>query len=401
MLFNYKVQDPNGRALEGSIEAINKDVAISSLQSKGYIIETIVSADQKSIMEMEFTFLERVSMREIVILSRQISTLFEAQVSALRVFRLLGSETSNPKLQRILSEVADDLQGGSSISRALSKHPAVFSDFYVNMVRSGEETGKLDETFQYLADYLDRTYEVTSKARNALIYPAFVIAVFFLVMGLMLVVVIPKIGSIIEDSGQEVPIYTKIVLGTSHFLQSYGWIFLIVLVILGALGYQYSRTEGGKYYFDSLKIQLPVIGNLYRKLYLSRISDNLSTMLSSGIAMIRTIEITAAVVDNAVFEQALLESINDIKNGASISSAFSKHEEIPGIVVQMIKVVEETGELGNILNTLAKFYRREVQNAVDTMIGLIEPMMIVLLGLGVGILLASVLLPIYNITVNI
>lgn len=401
MLFNYKVQDPNGRALEGSIEAINKDVAISSLQSKGYIIETIVSADQKSIMEMEFTFLERVSMREIVILSRQISTLFEAQVSALRVFRLLGSETSNPKLQRILSEVADDLQGGSSISRALSKHPAVFSDFYVNMVRSGEETGKLDETFQYLADYLDRTYEVTSKARNALIYPAFVIAVFFLVMGLMLVVVIPKIGSIIEDSGQEVPIYTKIVLGTSHFLQSYGWIFLIVLVILGALGYQYSRTEGGKYYFDSLKIQLPVIGNLYRKLYLSRISDNLSTMLSSGIAMIRTIEITAAVVDNAVFEQALLESINDIKNGASISSAFSKHEEIPGIVVQMIKVGEETGELGNILNTLAKFYRREVQNAVDTMIGLIEPMMIVLLGLGVGILLASVLLPIYNITVNI
>ena len=401
MLLNYKVLDVKGRELEGSIEAVNRDVAISSLQSKGYIITSIQSADKKSLLEMEFTLFERVSTREVVILSRQIATLFEAQVSALRIFRLLGTESANPKLQKILSEVADDLQGGSSISRALSKHPQVFSDFYVNMVRAGEETGKLDETFQYLADYLDRTYAVTSKARNAMIYPAFVIFTFFAVMFLMLAFVIPRIGKIIEDAGQEVPFYTKIVLGLSNIASSYGWILVILLGIVAVASWQYSRSEAGRYYFDSLKLQIPVVGNLYHKLYLSRISDNLSTMLTSGIAMVRAVEITAAVVGNAVYEQALLESIDDIKNGASISNAFSKHPEIPGIVVQMMRVGEETGELGMILKTLAKFYAREVENAVDTLVGLIEPAMIVLLGIGVGILLASVLIPIYNITVSI
>ena len=401
MVFNYKVLDSEGRELEGSIDAVNKDIAISTLQSKGYIISSIREASDKSLLEMEFTLFDRVSPRDVVILSRQISTLFEAQVSALRVFRLLGSESSNPTLKKVLAQVADDLQGGATISKSLSRHPKVFSDFYVNMVRAGEETGKLDETFLYLADYLDRSYEVTSKAKNALIYPAFVIFTFFAVMGLMLAFVIPRIGKILEDAGQEVPFYTKVVLGLSHIAESYGFIVLIILGIGGFLGWRYSKTEAGRYYFDSMKIQVPVIGNLYRKLYLSRISDNMSTMLTSGIAMIRSVEITAAVVDNAVYEEALLEAIGEIKNGATVSAALSKHEEIPGIVVAMIKVGEETGELGMILQTLAKFYRREVDNAVDTLVGLIEPVMIVLLGVGVGILLASVLLPIYNITVAI
>ena len=401
MLFNYRVIDSTGHELEGSIDTANRDVAISSLQSKGYIITNITSAEDKTLFEMEFNFFKGISNRDVVILSRQIATLFEAQVSALRIFRLLATESVSPRLQQILTEVADDLQGGSSISKALAKHPKVFSDFYVNMVRAGEETGKLDETFSYLADYLDRSYEVTSKARNALIYPAFVIMTFFAVMALMLTVVIPRIGSIIEDAGQEVPIYTKIVLGLSHFAAAYGWIVAVAMGIGGFLLWQYHRTEAGRYAFDSFKLQVPVVGNLYRKLYLSRLSDNMSTMLTSGIAVVRAVEITAAVVDNAVFEEALMESIAEIKNGATISAAFAKHPEIPGIVVQMMKVGEETGELGMILNTLSKFYRREVENAVDTLVGLIEPVMIVLLGVGVGILLASVLLPIYNITVSI
>ena len=402
MLFNYKVIDTNGRELEGTIEAINQDVAISSLQTKGYIISSITSADKKSLFEMEFTIFQRVSSRDIVILSRQISTLFEAQVSALRVFRLLATESSNPALQQILTQVSDDLQGGSSISKALAKHPDIFSDFYVNMVRAGEETGKLDETFIYLADYLDRTYEVTSKARNALIYPAFVIVTFFAVMGLMLAFVIPRIGVILEDAGQEVPVYTKIVLFLSDIAANYGIFVLILIVGLGVVGWQYKKTDSGRAYFDALKLKIPAVGNLYRKLYLSRISDNLSTMLTSGIAVVRAVEITAAVVDNAIYQQALEESIVDIKNGSSVSAAFSKHDDIlPGIIIQMMKVGEETGELGMILKTLSRFYRREVENAVDTLVGLIEPVMIVLLGLGVGVLLASVLIPIYNITVAI
>lgn len=402
MLFHYSVIDKNGHQLEGEIDASSQDVAITSLQSRGFVITSIQSADKKPIWEMNLSFLERVSGRDIVILSRQISTLFEAQVSALRIFRLLGEEADNPTLQRILTQVADDLQGGSSISQALSKHPKVFSDFYINMVRTGEETGKLDSTFRYLADYLERSYEVTSKARGALVYPAFVILTFFGVMWIMLAIVIPRLGEIMKDSGVEPPVYTKVVLGLSSVVSNYGWIVLVLLVILGFVFYRYHQTEAGHYQVDSLKLRIPGVGNLYQKLYLSRISDNFSTMLTSGISMVRTLEITSAVVGNDVYKEALLYALQEVKNGASLSGPLSQYpHEIPRIMVQMIKVGEETGELGSILDTLSRFYRREVENAVDTLISLIEPAMIVFLGVGVGLLLASVLIPIFNITMSI
>jgi type IV pilus assembly protein PilC len=401
MLFNYKAIDPEGNEKEGDIDAINQDVAISSLQRRGLVISSLSSSEDTSFFKKELTFLDRVKNRDVVILSRQISTLFEAQVSALRVFQLLASESSSPTLTKILTSIADDLQSGSPISKALSGHPEVFTPFYVNMVRAGEESGKLDETFLYLADYLDRTYEVTSKAKNALIYPAFVIFTFISVMILMLTLVIPRISAIFTESGQELPIYTKIVVGISNFFVNYGIFLLIALIIGGFFLFRFSRTSQGQLSLSEMRISLPYLGDLYRKLYLSRIADNLSTMLSSGISMVRAVEITANVVGNKVYEEILMESMLSIKAGGSVSEAFSKHPEIPGIMVQMIKVGEETGQLGSILNTLAKFYRREVTNAVDTLVTLIEPILIVALGLGVSILLASVLLPIYNLSSSI
>ena len=293
--------------------------------------------------------------------------------------------------------VSDDLQAGVSISGALAKHPDVFSDFYVNMVKVGEETGKLNQTFLHLAEYLDRQYALTSKTRNALIYPAFVIVTFFVVMTLMFVVVIPKLSSIILDSGQEPPFYTKVVIGVSNLFVHYGFFVLIFLVLLGIWVWRMSMTEKGKQYLDSLKLTAPAVGNLYRKLYLSRITDNLNTMLSSGVPIVRSIDITADVVGSRVYKTLLKEVADGVKSGLSLSVAFTKHkEEIPGILVQMVQVGEETGSLGVILKTLTDFYKREVDDAIDTLVGLIEPVMIVVLGLGVGILLVSVLMPIYN-----
>src|SRR3989344_5669360 len=233
------------------------------------------------------------------------STLFQAQVSALRVFRLLSAEADKPLLREKLLEIADDLQGGSSISKALSKHPDVFTDFYVNMVRAGEEAGKLDETFGYLADYLERSYEIVAKARSALIYPAFVIFIFITVMVLMLVVVIPKLSAILVESGQEIPIYTKVVIGMSGFFVSYG-IFILAVVILGGFFlWRFSRTERGALVIDRFKLSIPYVGTLYTKLYLSRIADNMNTMLTSAIPILKVIEITASVVDNAVYKAIL------------------------------------------------------------------------------------------------
>lgn len=397
MLFQYQAIDQNGAPQQGTVDAVSRDVAISSLQRRGFSV-TSVEEVEKQTQGLNIALFESVSNKDIVLLSRQISTLFEAQVSALRVFRLLASESEKPLMQRVLTEVADDLQAGTPISKALAKHPKVFSEFYVNMVKSGEESGKLDATFLYLADYLDRTYEIVSKARNALIYPAFVISTFVIVMILMMTMVIPRISSILIDSGQDIPVYTKVVIALSNFFVDYGILLLILAVVGGFFLVRFGLTEGGKAQFDRLQLSTPFIGDLYRKLYLSRIADNLATMLSSGISVVQATEITGSVVGNAVYKEILAEVSTSVKAGGSMSSALSQYGEVPGIMTAMIKVGEETGELGNILKTLARFYQREVSNAVDTLVDLIEPFMIVVLGLGVGILLASVLIPIYNIS---
>jgi type IV pilus assembly protein PilC len=398
MIFKYKAIDQGNIQKEGTIEAVSIEVAISSLQKRGLVLSNITPVDDKGFFEKNISFFDRVSSKDIVILSRQMSTLFEAQVSALRVFELLSSQSEKPGIRRKLAEVASDLQAGSTISEALAKHPEMFSPFYVNMVKSGEESGKLDQTLLFLADYLDRTHEVTSKVKGALVYPAFIIFTFVAVMVLMLTVVIPKISAILTDSGQAIPIYTQVVLGISGFFVSYGILLLILLVVGGFFLWRYSRTEAGKYTFDRFKISVPAVQVLYRKLYLSRIADNLNVMLVSGIPAVRGLELTSKVVDNKIFEDLLLQTVDDVKTGSSISDAMMKSGEIPGIFIAMIKIGEETGQLGSILKTLATFYRREVINAIDTLVGLIEPVMIVFLGFGVAFLLASVLIPIYNIS---
>jgi type IV pilus assembly protein PilC len=397
MLFNYKALENSGKAAEGSVDAISLDVAVGSLQKRGLIIVEIAPAEKESFLT-KFHIGESVSNKEVVILSRQMATLFQAQVSPLKIFTLLASEAENLAMRKSLEEIVTDIQGGANISKSLSKHPHIFSDFYVNMVKSGEETGKLDETFEYLADHLDRNYEVVSKVKNALIYPAFVIGVFVAVMVLMFTVIIPKIGLIISESGQPIPIYTQIVFAISRFFVSYGFVLLAGIIIFVFFALRYIKTPEGKRSWASFKLDLPYFGNLYRKLYLSVLADNMNTMILSGIPMVKALEVSAAVVGNDVYQEILNETLTSVKGGASLSQSFSQYpDEIPQMLTQMTKVGEETGELGSIFKTMARFYQREVVNTIDTMVSLIEPIMIVLLGLGVGILLASVLVPIYDI----
>lgn len=396
MLFKYKVVDDKGINKEGEIDAATRDMAISGLQRRGFIVVSIKEVTREGSV-FQASLFERVTTKDVVILSRQISTLFDAQVSALKAFSMLSANSEKKLLSRKLNQIVDDLQAGVSISGALAKHPDTFSPFYVNMVKGGEETGKLNQTFSYLANYLDRQYALTSKTKNALIYPIFVVITFFVVMVLMFVVVIPKLSSIITESGQEVPFFTKIVIALSNFFVNYGFFVLIFLILVGLWVWRLSSTEKGKLYLDKTKLTIPAVGDLYKKLYLSRIADNLDTMLSSGIPIIKSIDITSTVVGSNVYRQVLSDVGNSVKGGSSLSGAFEQHPvEIPPILVQMVKVGEETGSLGNILKTLADFYKREVDGAIDTLVGLIEPVMIVVLGLGVAILLISVLMPIYN-----
>lgn len=400
MLFNYEAIEPaSGTKKSGSIDAVNVDAAINSLQRRNLVLVSIKeAAEEGSFFSKKIAWFDRVTQKDVVILSRQLATLFEAQVTALRVFRLISTESEKRKLGFILTTVADDIQGGSSISTALSKHPKVFTPFYINMVKSGEESGKLNEVFEYLADYLDREYDLVSKVRSALIYPAFVLVTFVVVMILMFTMVIPKISVIILEAGGSIPVYTQIILGISNFLVNYGFVLLGLLIVAGFFLIRFIRTPAGRVAFDRVKLSVPYISGLYRKLYLSRLSDNMNTMLISGIPIVRALELTSTVIDNKIYQGLITAAAEKVKGGKTLSEAFSNQSDyIPGIVVQMIKVGEESGEVGAILKTVARFYVREVQSAVEALVSLIEPAMIVFLGGGVAILLASVLVPIYSI----
>ncbi len=398
MLFNYEAVDTAGSKKNGSIDAVNVDIAISSLQRRGLVLVSIKGASEGGLFTRNISFFERISAKDVVILSRQLSSLFSAQISALRIFRLLSSEIENHAMGVKLTQIADDLQSGNSISAALAKHPKVFNAFYVNMVKAGEESGKLNEVFEYLADYLDRSYELSSKVRGALIYPAFIILTFITVMILMFTMVIPKISPILIESGADIPSYTKVIIGMSNFLVKYGFVLFAVLIVAIFFLIKYLQTPSGRFAFDRIKLNVPYLSTLYKKLYLSRFADNMNTMLVSGIPMVQSLQLTSAVIDNGVYEQILNAAVESVKGGKTLSDSLSgSPKEIPGIMTQMMKVGEEAGEVGSMLKTMARFYTREVSTAVESLVSLIEPAMIVMLGAGVAVLLAAVLVPIYSI----
>jgi len=401
VLYKYEATTAEGEEKRGVIDAANRDIAIAALQRRNLIIISVKEAKEGGFFSKPLAIFNRVKPRDIVILSRQLSTLFEAKVPVLTSLNLLAGETENPALREKMSVLLDDIQGGSSISEAMSKQPDVFSKFFVNMVRSGEESGKLDEVFSYLASYLERNYELASKARSALIYPIFVLVAFFGVLVLMLTVIIPKLSVILKETGQELPIYTKAIIAVSDLLINYG-IFVLIALIVGAISvWYYLRTGQGKAGFARFQLSIPYVGVLYRKLFIGRMLDNFETLLSSGVSVIRTLELTADVIDSEIFRQILTESIEAVKGGSSISESLSRYEDIPGLVVQMIRVGEETGKLAFVLKTLSRFYKKEVDTAIETLMSLIEPALIIVLGLGVGLLVAGILGPIYNITAGI
>ncbi|MEK7595975.1 MAG: type II secretion system F family protein [Patescibacteria group bacterium] len=399
MLFNYQARTPQGEMKSGNIDAASTEGALASLQRHNLIVISLESAE-KSIPwhKRGIDLFERVKMRDVVILSRQLSTLFEAKVPVVESLKVLIAETTNPLLKKRLADVLEDIENGTSISEALGKHPEIFSKFYVNMVKSGEESGKLNEVFSYLADYLERSYDLTVKARNAFIYPAFVLTAFTVVMILMLVVVIPRLSTILTETGQAIPFYTKVIIAFSEFLRDFGVLLLVFLAIGVIFFWRYLQTGAGRMAFSRFQLSIPIGGELYKKLYLARMMDNLQTLLVGGVSVVRALEITSDVVGNEVYTAILKDTISMVKSGSPISEALSRYKEVPLLVSQSVKIGEETGKLDFILSTIARFYRREVDNAVDNIVSLIEPVMIILLGLGVGVLVAAILVPIYNIS---
>ncbi len=380
----------------GTIDTSSEGAAVDLLQRNGLTVIAIREVRERSFLLKGIAFGGGVKQKDVVIFSRQLSTLFEARVPVAAALKTLVSEADKPVFKRIIATILDDVAGGLALSQALAKHPQVFSSFHINLVRSGEESGRLESIFTYLADYLERSYYLTSKARNAMIYPAFVLCAFFGVLVVMLVVVFPRLISIFEETGQAVPIYTQVVIYLSLFLRQWGLELLIGLIGGVVLVWRWVGTPRGKAFFDRLQLSLPIFGGLYRKLYMARLTDNLQTLIIGGIPIVRALTITGDVVGNTVYRQAISRAIESVKGGGTISAAFEQTPEIPSLVTQMIRIGEASGQLDRILASVSKFYQRDVDSVLENILALIEPALIIFLGAGIGALVASVMIPLYN-----
>ena len=392
--FEYRARDKGGEIRQGVIEAGSQEGAVDTLHQAGLVV---VSIQEKAVpLLLRLNLGGRVRQKDLVIFSRQLATLFEAQIPVVQALKTLVAETQRKTLQRIIAQVLDDITGGLSLSQAMSKYPLVFSAFYVNLVRSGEESGKLQDVFTYLADYLERTYYITSKARNAMVYPAVVSCTFVIVLVIMMVIVVPSLASIFAETGQVLPWYTQIILDLSFFLRAWGFLILFFLIIAVLVLMRWVKTAEGRLFFHRLQIRTPVIGILFTKLYMARLTDNLRTLIAGGIPILRALSITGEVVGNEIYKRATIDAIESVKAGNTISSAFEKTPEIPALVTSMIRIGETSGRLDFILASIARFYQREVETAVESLVSLIEPILILFLGGAVAVLVASIMIPLYN-----
>lgn len=398
--FKYQARTREGEPRDGNVEAPTLEAAIDILQKNGLVILSVdpLSVTGSVIPKGAIRLFNRVKQKDVVLLSRQLATLFEARVPVIQALKTLVNESASLPLKEAMASILDEVNGGSSLSMAMEKSPHVFSPFYISMVRSGEESGKLQEVFTYLADYLERSFVLSSKAKNALIYPAFVFTSFIGVVVVMLVVVIPKLTAIFAETGQEVPFYTQIVISTSFFLRSYGWLVAIALIGGGVALWRFRQTPRGRAVLDELQLQIPIFGELYRKIYLTRFTDNLGTLITSGIPILRALQITAEIVGNRVYEDAIVKATNSVRAGNTIANAFEGTKYIPPLVTQMIHIGEEAGQLDSILRNIAKFYQRDVDSMLDNVVALIEPALIIFLGVAIGGLVASILVPLYNLS---
>jgi type IV pilus assembly protein PilC len=341
-------------------------------------------------------FLNRVPPKDLVIFSRQLSVMISADVPIVQALKVLVRQTVNKSLKIVVANLAADVEGGTKFSAALARYPDVFSDFFINIIRSGETTGKLDEVLNYLADQQEKDYDLSSKIKGAMIYPAFILFGLVAVGIVMMIFVIPKLTDILKESGATLPLSTRILIGTSDVMKNYWWALLVAFVgIVGAVRYIISFPVGRKYW-DTLKIKLPIFGELFRRIYMVRFTRSFSTLLTGGVEIVGALKITAAIVGNAIYRNLILETVREVEDGNPITTVFAKSKEIPVMVSQMLGIGEQTGKIDAILARLTDFYTREIENMVRNLTTIMEPLIMLFMGVAVGIMVSAVILPMYS-----
>jgi len=402
--FKYKARDQQGNLHENYIISDSVNLAKSQLAEKGlWILEFSETEEKKkSILDIELdgilSNLMPVGLKDLVIFCRQFSSLVNSGVAMMRTMTILSAQAENPKLARVLKEVKADVEQGLSLSDSFSKHPQIFDNLFVSMIRAGETGGVLDEVLNRLAKFMEEKARLANKIKSAMAYPTVVTILAVIIFFVMLTFILPKFSEIFSKLGSELPAYTQFLINISKVLRS-AWLIVIIFGI-GCIGYGFNRlysTEKGKYIIDKICLRIPVFGGLLQKVAVSRFTRTFGTLVKSGVPILASLEIVEESSGNAVLAKSVREIREEVKQGGTISGPLERSEIFPPMVVSMIAVGEETGELDSMLSKIADFYDSEIESAVEALTSLLEPLMIVFLGGMVGAVIVGMYLPMFKI----
>jgi type II secretory pathway component PulF len=393
--FRYRIRTEDGRIQAGIVDASTIDEANAALTERGF--EVLLLEPYRARGKQQFlAFMNRVKSKDIVVVSRTLSVMVSAAVPLVDALRNIALQTENPALKSVMTDISAEVEAGSRLSDAFERHPKIFSSFFVNMIRSGETSGQLEGVLEYLADQQEKDYDMTSKIKGALIYPAFILTALFVVGFIMMTFVIPKLTAILEEANIDLPLSTKMLILVSGFFQRFWFIVLILIVIAVIVIKVASKTPAGRMLIDYLKLKIPLFSTLFNRIYVVRFTRSFATLIHGGVDQVKALEIVSAIVGNQVWKKMVYDTIQEVNEGNSLTTAFRRNKNVPAMMNQMIAVGEETGRLQDVLNRVADFYKREVDALVSNLVTLIEPMIMVLLGVAVGVMVSAILLPMYQ-----
>jgi len=398
MKFLFKAKNKSGQTQSGIVEAMNWEEAAKIVEKNGLTPITIKQEQINQVFSKIFKkYLYGVSQKELMVFFRQLATLVEARVAIVLSLKTIADQTENEFFQLVLQEISNDVKEGMYFSAALEKHPDVFSELIVHMVRAGELSGNLSRTVTFIATSIEDNYKLNGQIKSALYYPGFVLTAASIMGFLVSVFVLPSITTMIKELNVPVPWYTEVIISFGDFMFAFWWAVLLVAVFLVGGFIYYLRSEEGHYQWQIIILKLPIFGKLLIEVYIARFASNLSALLESGIPVVKALTIVADVVGNHVLKTIILEASQGVKVGGMMSEYLMRSEKIPPIVSQMIHIGEETGTLPAVLQSVGNFYKQEVESTTKNLTALMEPVLIVILGIGVLIMVVGILLPIYNI----
>lgn len=397
MQFNYEAKDKEGKLVNGTVEAYSEELALEALSGRGMVILTLVPVKKNLFSADVLSVLMRPNNRDVVVFTRQLATIVAADIPLIEGLQTIAAQAEKKIFAEIVGELTESIRGGSSLSRALADYPKLFSRFYISLVRSGEISGRLESSLAYLADYLEKTQNLNSKIKGALAYPVFILCALVAVTIIMMTSIMPKLLDVIRESGvQEVPTITKILIAATTFVNDYIIYILVLLAGVFVFLWRYVQTEAGRYKLDLVKINMPRLGIVARNIYVARIAETLSTLIKAGVPILDGLEVTSEIAGNYIYRDILQEAQVNVRNGGSISETLSRHSEFPKLVSSMLSIGEKSGKTDFMLDSIFKFYNFEAERDIQNMSQLIEPILILILGAGVGLLVAGILLPIFS-----